>query len=256
LVHDGTVAAAMTRQLTTTGRVQERLEFCVAALTDAASVPANCGAFPSATTIDLGVIDNSSIAVAPVDNTATNPANDSYGAAMVNTNASNGVVITYFPEAATTVSASDTDQLRSFRVLPTDCTNNPASVTDQCFISADETAGSTFSAGIENFGLFIPCVAAAAGSQTTNNLATTPNAIYVGNVDTSLTDAAASSCENDEASNTFFGFDDTGTPDNITASPTVVDNEMIKIVFAATASPTTPTGQYFVTTTYIATPTF
>jgi hypothetical protein len=38
--------------------------------------------------------------------------------------------------------------------------------------------------------------------------------------------------------------------------PSVVDDEIIKLRFGATASATTPTGTYVVVTTYIATPTF
>lgn len=260
-VHDGTVAAGVTQQLTTTGRVQERLEFCVAALDDAtydATPPQDCGDFPTTTSVDLGVIDNGSIAISPVPNTVTNPANDSYGAAMVNTNAAGGVVIEYFPEEETVVSGSDTDQLRSFRVAPTDCDASAASVTDQCFVSADGVTPTLMAAGTENFGMFIPCIAAATASQTVDNLGDNQVAAYAGS-DGTMIDATPADCENDESTNTRFDFDDAavaGTATTITSSNSVVDNEWLKIVFAATASATTPTGQYSVTTTYIATPTF
>src|SRR5687767_11556233 len=54
-VHEGTVAAVMTNQLTVSGRVQERLVFCVGALGDADANPTSCATgdgFPTDITID------------------------------------------------------------------------------------------------------------------------------------------------------------------------------------------------------------
>lgn len=255
-VHNGTVAAAITQQLTTTGRVQERLEFCVAAISQATAEPTTCAGFPTTTNIDLGVIDNNSIVKAPVATTTTNGSNNRYGAAMVNTNASSGVAVTYFPEEVppALVSNSDTDQLRSFRVLPTDCSNAaPPIYTDQCFESASD-AGEDFANGTERFGLYIPCILSQ--GTTTNNLANTVNTAYSG-TDGDVTSGSATSCETDEqTANIRYGFDDSGSPDDLLSSASVVDNELIKISFAAVASATTPTGTYSIVTTYIATPTF
>lgn len=262
IVHYGTMAAAIVNQLTTTGRVQERLEFCVAALDDAATIPNGCANFPNTTSVDLGIIDGT-IVRSPADNSVTNPANDKYGAAMVDTNAANGVVVTYFPEIATPVSSGDTDQLRSFRVLPTDCNASAATLTDQCFriasYSANAGDGEDIVAGAERFGIFIPCVEATATSETDTNLA---NGTVIGDMeayngdDNDLVSGTPSTCENTENTNVRFGYRDDGTPSEVARSDTVVDDEMIKIVFGATASSTTPTGTYFVTTTWIATPTF
>lgn len=264
IVHDGTVAAGITQRLTTTGRVQERLEFCVAAIDDDDATPSSCAGFPSTTSIDLGVIDNTTIAKSPVEPTATNGSNDDYGVAMVNTNASGGVAITYFPEAATSVLSGDTDQLRRFRVLPTDCSATGTSLLDQCFISAS-SAGENFAAGTERFGLYVACVDGSQGTTTNGsgegNLSfatngATINATYSG-TDATLVDATPADCQNSEqGTNVKYGFDDSGTPDDLVASNTVVDDEMLKLSFAATAQTTTPTGTYYVITTYIATPTF
>jgi len=252
LLDNGVVAVAVVRQLVTYGRVQERLEFCVAAIDDGGAgdttIPANCGAVPTTTTIDIGIVDNNSIVYAPVDASPTNGANDYYGIAMVNTNAAGGVVVTYFPETDTTGGASN--QLRNFRVAGAACNATPTVVTDQCFVAAS-TAGENFSAGTERFGLYIPCIDTTQG--TTTNL--TANAAYDGS-DASTTSAV--NCENPAVptSQVNFAFDNTGSPVTLASSTTVVDDEIIKISFGATASATTPTGLYRLTTTYVATPTF
>lgn len=251
-VYDGVVAGGITQQLTITGRVQERLEFCVAAIGDGGAgdttLPANCAAAPTTTSVDIGTIDNSTIVKAPVNTTATNGSNDSLGIAMVNTNASGGVVVTYFPEAATNVSGGDTDQLRRFRVLPTDCSATTTSVTDQCFIAASN-AGETFSAGTERFGMNIPCIDTTQG--TTSNLGSVPAAYS----NTDATTTSSADCENTDAG-VKFAWDESGTAATIASSSSVVDDEIIKLSFGATASATTPTGTYTAVTTFIATPTF
>jgi len=254
LVHYGVVAAAITQQLTTQGRVQERLEFCVAAVEDSgitdAELPTNCSGAPTTTTVDLGVIDNSNISIAPIVGTPTNPANNAYGIAMLNTNSAGGVVVAYYPEADTSVANSDTHQLRSFRVAQTDCQDNTTPVfTDQCFESAEST-GTVFAAGTERFGVYVPCIDATKG--ITSNLATT--APYNG---TDGLHASSANCEvNKKATNVRFAWNPSNVAANLATSPSVVDNEIIKLSFGATASSTTPTGLYRVTTTYIATPTF
>jgi len=258
LLDQGVVAVAVVRQLVTYGRVQERLEFCVAAIDDDDTLPANCAAMPSTTTIDIGVVDNSSIAYAPVEPSTTNGANDAYGLAMINTNAAGGVVLTYFPEVDTNVAGGDTHQLRSFRVANADCNATATITTDQCFVSAS-TAGETFTAGTERFGIYIPCIDTSQG--TTTNLGAagagtgvsgTYNQAYDGG-DANLN--SLPDCEA-EIGTTDFAYDDSGTPATLVSSTSVVDDEIVKISFGATASATTPTGLYRVTTTYVATPTF
>lgn len=264
IVHNGTVAAAITQQLTTSGRVQERLAFCVAAIDDDDALPADCAAFPTTTSIDLGTIDNTTAPISmtsPVEPTATNGANDHYGIAMVNTNASGGVLIAYYPEEDTIVSGGDTDQLRNFRVASADCSATTTSVTDQCFINADAN-GEAFVAGTERFGLQVPCKDTTQGS--TNNLgsagtgagtAGTYNTAY-SNTDDTITSSA--DCESPTAGDTGvkFAWNNSGTAAPLISSTSVVEDEIVKLRFGAVAAATTPTGLYRVTTTYIATPTF
>lgn len=256
----GVVAAAYVDQLTVTGLVQERLEFCVSAMrggsTSPDSTPANCAGMVSTTEIAIGVIDGAAVYTTPVIQTATNQANERYGAAMVNTNASGGVSITYFAEEASSVSNSDTDKLRSFRVVPADCSPTVGSVTDQCFESASNT-GEVISAGTEKFGMHIACIDGTQGT-TTNNLTANINTAYdndPGDSPTAL-DYVANCQETATQPAAEFGFDESGVPVQLVASDTVVDDEMLKIRFGATASATTPQGSYLVVLTYIATPTF
>jgi len=263
-VHDGTVAAAIVRQITATGRVQERLEFCVAAQTDAlwdATKPADCtdiagaDAWPTTTLVDLGVIDNLAVKISPVDNTTTDPANDSFGIAMVDTNASNGVEITYFPEPASSVLASDADQVRSFRVIPTDCSATATTLTDQCFQSAGPVAQAITvdQTNQEIFGLYVACRWHSTGT-TAGTLTVSDD--YNGDDDDI---AEAADCENEAPiANYEVAFDDDPSDGLgvLASSTSVVDDEILAIRFAALAESTTPTGQYTVVTTYIATPTY
>jgi hypothetical protein len=242
-VDEGTVAAAMVRQLTVNGRVQERLEFCVSALDDAAALPANCAAMGTNTTIDLGVIDNTAVKVAPQNEVNNDGANDDYGVAQINTNASNGVVLAYFPDSAGT----GTNELRSFRVTGATCDVSGTNLTDQCFVDASGAA-EAFSAGTERFGLVVACVDNTQG--ITSNISTGVDA-YDGDDDSI---AFGADCENE--GETEFAWNDASTAATLASSSSVVNDEIVKLRFAATASPTTPTGSYTVTTTYIATTTF
>jgi len=248
LVDDGTVAVAFVDQLVTNGRVQERLDFCVAAITNPAALPADlstCSAI-NASTIDIGIIDNASIAVSPVATTATNGSNDKYGILMLNTNAAGGSVISYFPEAA----ATGTNQLRSFRVAGATCNASNATVTDQCFQDAD-VAGTTYSVATERFGIQIPCIDATQG--TTAGLGSVPAAYS--NTDNNTTSTA--NCEDISVdTGVKFAWNNSATATTLASSTGVVDDEIVKVRFGATAAATTPTGSFTVTTTYIATPTF
>ena len=275
----GTIAVAFVNQLNVTGRVQERLVFCVFALDDlagssatvgaaAGNFPTNCSAAEAtaSSSVDIGVVDNLNIARSPVDNAPpTSLGNDRFGAAMINTNASNGISLTYYATAAT----SGTNELRSFRVGGATCDVSGTSVVDQCFISANNTSGETLAAGTERFGMQIVCITnsntTTAGS--TANLGTggngtgssggTFNTVYA-NGDTTqaqLQDTGSDDCENSEAGN-LVAWRDSATAQALIHSSTVVDDELVKMRFAATANATTPTGTYTVATTYIATPVF
>jgi hypothetical protein len=254
---EGVVAAAFVDQLTVTGRVQERLDFCMAAIDDDDALPGDVGTCSalSDSGIDIGTIDNTSIAKAPVEPTATNGADDDYGIAMVNTNASGGVVVAYYADAATNVTGGDTDELRAFRVLPTDCTVGGASTTDQCFISADNDAdGEIIAAGTERFGMQVACIDGSQG--TTDNLGSVPDKYNnVDNDTTEVADCQKHSGAGSDAGNQF-AWNDSATAETVASSATVVDDEIIKLRFAATANATTPTGSYLVLSVFIATPTF
>lgn len=258
ILDQGTVAVAFVDQLTINGRVQERLDFCVAAIDDTDTVPVNVSTCSGLTdsNVDIGVIDDGSIAVAPVTNTPTNGSDDDYGILMVNTNASGGVVLGYYAEDPTSVSGGDTDQLKSFRVVPTDCNATASVTTDQCFVSASNAgSGSTITQGTEMFGMYIPCVDQNDGSRSTTANLTTVNGAYNGSDNSTSTVA---DCENETfTSGTATVAWNTGSSaDTLISSTSVVDDEIVKLRFAATASSTTPTGSYTVVTTYIATPTF
>ncbi len=279
LVDSGTVAANVVNLLTVTGRVQERLVFCVFALDDAAgssgtvgtaatNYPTNCTAAEAtaSSNVDLGVVDNLSIARSPVNNTPPSSiGNDRFGAAMVNTNASSGVTVGYYPDTGT-----GTNQLRSFRVQSQTCNASNANLTDACFQDA-ATTGTTFAAGSERFGLHIACIANSntqAGAGTTSNLGAggeggatsggTYNTFYDDESTAAtgdLADTAGDDCENATEDN-FFAWDSSGSLVNLVHSSTVVDDELIKMRFAATAEATTPTGTYTVASIFIATPVF
>ena len=250
LVDSGTVAVAFVDQLTTTGRVQERLNFCVAAITNAASEPASVAACSAlgTTSIDIGTIDNTTFAISPVTVTATNGSNDRYGILMTDTNGSGGLAISYYPEAATT----GTNQLRNFRVTGATCNASNANLTDQCFQeTAGGATGTTITTGSEYFGMNIACIFQ--GGSTTSLSVPGGAAGYNGDGVTT----SSATCEDPTVDTSKkFGWDSSGTAFTIASSTAVVDNEIVKVRFGATAAATTPTGAYTVVTTFIATPTF
>lgn len=220
---NGVVASAFVNQLTVSARVQERLVFCVGSV-DAASA-GDCTDI-SGTTIDIGVVDFSQVCV-----TGTlNPCEDDDGRngyALIQTNAQSGVVVTYYAEQETSSG--------KLKVPGATCTDN-ISTLDQCFNSTGTTKNSIV-AGTEEFGMTISEVNTSKGGLTTN---LTRDAEYAG----------------DGTAADGFAWDDTGTIDEIATSTSVLDDEMLVLRFAASASLTTPTGQYIVTSTYVATPTF
>jgi hypothetical protein len=230
-VDDGGIALSTANQLTINARVQEQLQFCVGTVAGAAAAPADCTGL-SGTTVDLGVVDSSAVSASPV--AATNGGNALNGAAMVRTNAANGVVVDYFAEQAT----SGTEHLGTLRVVGANC-NATGSSSDQCFnTSATKTA---FTAGTEAFGLTVVDVDRT-GSTTTNLEA---DAVY------------------DSRVTTGYAWQESGAFARLASSASgtgpeekVVDDEMLELSFAATAAVTTPTGSYAVTSTYVATATF
>lgn len=288
LTDDGIVAAAIVNQLTVTGRVQERLVFCAFALDDVAgsndaSVGDAGGDFPTrcssaeamaSSSVDIGVVDNSTIAEAPVDNTPpTSLGNDRFGALLVNTNASGGVALTYYATAA----GSGTNELRAFRVAGATCNVSGTDLTDQCFVSASDTAATPddFTAlqgagTTERFGMQVVCITNnnTISAGTTSNLgsggvSSTPTSnqfmtLYANGDSTQgdLEDNGTDDCENDVAESHLYGWNDNATAQFIIGASNVVDDEMVKLRFGAFANATTPTGTYTVASTFIATPTF
>lgn len=257
-VHTGTVAAAVVDQLTINGRVQERLDFCVAAVDDIDAVPTDvptCTALTD-TNVDLGIISESTTAIAPVDDSGINGADDDYGIMMLNTNATGGAVVSYFAEDAASVSAGDTHQLKAFRVVPTDCNAVTTTYTDQCFRSAEDQAGDgqVITSGAELFGMYIACIDTSSANGGGSQTLLTGNDEYDGSDETI---ANAANCDSEAfASGTGeLGWNNgaSKTAETLVSSATIVDDEVVKLRFGATAQATTPSGNYTVVTTYIAT---
>jgi hypothetical protein len=245
---DGGVAAAIVSQLTVNARVQEQLQFCVGSLDNGGSAPADCATGFTGTTVDIGVVDSAG-AVTPV--ATSSGGNNKNGAAMVRTNAANGVVIDYFAEQAT----SGTNHLGSLRVTGASC-NAGAVGTDQCFNSAGTTS-ITFTASTEKFGMTISSIDVTSSATPTSNVVR--DAAYDGNGSLSGTCTAADAGTDEPC----WAWDESGSFDRIASSAgggsaetRVVDDEMLLLRFAAVAGVTTPTGQYTVVSTYVATATF
>ena len=264
---DGGLALSTANQLTVNARVQEQLQFCVGTTTvnDATtSVAASCAAAftgTCGTTIDLGTIDSSVVSVSPVSVTPGNPGggNACNGAAMVRTNAANGVIVTYFPEA----DGTGTNHTRALRVLGATCNADayPSTTnTDQCFNSKGAGQG-TIANAVESFGVTVSGINC--GSTTsyscvfstgTYNMAR--NASYDG--DGTNTYQADSGVVTTTTNGYLWSESATAATLASSAASTtkVVDDETLILKFAATSNITTPTGLYAVTSTYVATATF
>ncbi len=242
-VDSGVVAYAIISQLTVNARIQEILNFCVGTTTvdDATTSPGtDCSAI-SGTTVDIGVLDATTINVSPV---STNGGSNTNGIAMLRTNAQSGAIITYFAE--------QNSSSGKLKVAGQSCTGTIT--TDQCINSQGTTQG-TFTAGVEKFGMTVAGVNCSATTTTSYSCAFASNtnnlkqvAQYTGNTTTAY------------GVTNGYAWDDTGTVTTIATSAgsavKVVDDESIIMKFAATPSITTPTGAYTVTSTYVATATY
>ncbi len=251
----GAVAQSTSQTLTVNARVQEILSFCVGStLIDdtTTSVAADCSAV-TGTSVDLGVVSNSAVNVTPV--AATSGGDLKNAVAMVQTNAVNGVTISY-------KAIQDTSSGK-LKVVGAACSG--VTVTDQCFNSAGTTQAA-FTAGTENFGMTIAGVncASVPGTAYTCNYLTgqnnlEPTAQYIGATYTySSTGASTNTYGSSNAKG--YTWDDTGTAQTIASSAPsavkVVADEALILKFAATAGITTPTGQYQTQADFIATPTY
>lgn len=226
----GTVAASTTQTLTITARVLEVLNFCIGTTTvdDATtSTGADCNSI-SGTTVDLGVLDSSAIAVSPVSSgTGGNAVN---GVAMLKTNASNGATVSY-----RAIQQSGTNHQGALRVVGATC--NVGNVnTDQCIDSAGTTQ-ITFTAGTEKFGMTIAGVNCGSTTAYTCTFSTgtynlTRNAQYDG------------TGANTYGTTQGFAWREDGNTDQIASSTGAVDREALILKFAATPNIITPTGSY------------
>ncbi len=251
-IDDGGVAMAIANHLTLTARVQEVLQFCVG--TDDSSTLSSSGAGATGddctdvlgTDLSLGVVDSSSIQrTSDADNgaTATNlTGND--GLFMVRTNASSGAIVYYKAEHVTGLSNGGAATLRRGSV--DDC-GTIASVSNACFNSAGgdtvTPAQSAITAGTELFGMTLRSKSNVTGGAT-NVL--TCDAAYDGD----------GSCSTGAATGYAWSAGATPTFDTIATSSGPIDDEIARIEFAATASPTTPTGLYTTTANFVATSTY
>ena len=256
-VDSGGVAMSTVDQLTVTARVQEQLEFCVAALTATDITTVTTGAategtcsgaawVAAGTEVDLGVID-SVTPVAGINGASPVPAanggNDTTGAMIIRTNAVNGVDISYFAERTTDAAVDDTTnfhQLGALRVAgaTVDCNAVATTETDQCFESS--TAGIDLSAAGEGFGAQVGTI-----QDTTD-----------ASVDTSASLTAQGNYATGGSTFVWNSSGGAGATELIAQSASVLDYTLMEFDFGARSSATTPTGAYTVTSTYIATATF
>lgn len=219
LTDTGVVAEAFVNQLTINALVQETLQFCIGT----ADGGTDCTGI-SGTTVNIGNVSDAAVSISPV--ASGSGGNNVNGLAMVRSNAQGGVVVVYF----TTLDTSS----GKLKVAGQACTDN-ISLVDRCINSTTSTQNSIV-AGTEEFGMTISSVDVSNGS--TSNLTRDTN--YDG----------------DGTAGGGWAWLDDGTTDQIASSSTVVDDEMLVLRFAATASVTTPTGSYTTQANFIATPTF
>jgi hypothetical protein len=220
-VDDGGVAMAIASELTITARVQEVLQFCVGSTYNGTNIPANDCNNITGVDINLGVVDSS---------TTVFTAGATDGKAMIRTNANSGAVIYYKAEQNTSSG--------SLKVAGATCSGS--STTDQCFNSIGGTQ-TAISPGVEAFGMTLTNLSTANGSVATTLVC---DGAYDGD----------GSCG--VGAPTGYAWLDNGTFDTIASSASVLDDVMVNLKFAATASPTTPTGLYTVTANFVATATF
>jgi hypothetical protein len=229
-VDDGGIALSVANELTVTARVQEVLQFCIGTETASTYAPLDasddCGDV-AGTALSLGVVDSNGIS------TTSNIAVPNDGVAMVRTNAISGVVMYYKAEQNTSSG--------KLKIAGQAC--NGTNFDDPCFNSVGGTRAAITS-GTENFGVALKNRSTTGGGNT--------NAV---SCDTEYRGDGTAGCTGAVAGNNYAWLD-TGAFDTIASSGGPVDDELVEIEFAATASPTTPTGLYTVTANFVATATF
>jgi hypothetical protein len=227
-VDDGGIALAVANELTVTARVQEVLEFCIGtdtASTGLGNVAGDDCTDVAGTDLSLGVVDSNSVA------TTSNIDVPNDGVAMIRTNALNGAAVYY--------KAEQDNASGQLKISGSTCSG--VSLADPCFNSAGDTVQTAIVAGTEMFGMTLRDRNNTSGGATN---ALTCDSIYDGD----------GSCGTGAV--TGYAWLDTGAFDTIASSTGPIDDEKVSIEFAATASPTTPTGLYTVTANFVATSTF
>jgi hypothetical protein len=249
-VDDGTVAGSTTQLFTVNATIQEALSFCVGATTinDATTATPDCSSV-SGTSLNLGTLQPTTTSVSPV--VAGNNGDGNNAIARLSTNASNGTNVTY-----KAFQQSGTNHQGTLRVGGATC-NVGVVNTDQC-INARGTTQGTITAGTEHFGMTVAAVNCAA---TTAYTCTFAGGTYnlIRDADYDGTGANTYPTDTDlvaGTTNAGYAWDESGTPDSIAASTTVVDAEALIIKFAATPNIVTPTGSYTALADFVATPTY
>lgn len=238
-VDEGGIALAVANELTVTARVQEVLEFCIGTETSSTGlVDTTDGcAEVSGTNLSLDVVDSNSIATTSTIDTP----ND--GVMMIRTNAVNGAVMYYKAEQDASANAGK----GALKINGSDCSLTITDLDDPCFNSVGTTRA-VIAAGVEDFGFAIKDRVLTYGGATDDVVC---DGNYAGDANTTL----GASCKGAVAG-ANYAWDDTGVFDTLASSAGPVDDELMALEFAATASPTTPTGLYTVTANFVATATF
>ncbi len=248
----GGIALSTTNSLTVSAVVQEVLQFCVGGTTNndaTTSIAATCaasftGSGTCGNTVNLGVLDSGAINISPVSASAPTNGNACNGAAMVRTNAANGVNIAYYAEQD-----AGTNKKGALRVPGIACSVG-ADNTDRCIESAGVTQ-SVFTAGTEEFGMTIASINCGSTSAYSCSFASSTN-----KVSRNAQYDGSSATVHGSSAGTGYAWDESGTPTSIASSAGVVDDEALIMHFAATPNVTTPTGSYTVKANLIATSSF
>lgn len=252
----GTVAAATTQVLTVSATIQEVLNFCIGTTSvdnATSSVGANCAAI-GGTTVGLGTLSSAQTNFSPV--TTANGGTNTNGVAFVQTNAVNGITISY-----DAIQQAGTNHKGTLRVagggVTCDATIPSTDATDQC-INAKSTRG-TIVVGTEAFGMAVAYVNCGAVTGYTCNYATPQtNLTRATNYNCTGTNTAAVT-DKDTISTTsqcqYMWIED-GTVTQIASASTIVNYEALILKFGATPAITTPTGAYTAQSDYIAVATY
>ncbi len=265
-VDTGNVASATTQTFTVNATVEEQLTFCVGSVNGASSTVENattgydyaipaCGSL-AGSSLSLGTLNSSYVSVSPMSTSQPYNGDLNSAVAELTTNAAHGSVISY-----NAVQQSGTNHQGALRVPGATCTTG-TSYTDQCIISIGPTAAA-ITAGNEDFGMTVTginCHNVPTTAYTCNG--TTHNLTVNSNYYCNATDAATSFSSYDaggQVSGTTvcsYAWDESGNPETVATSSSVVGGEALIIEFAATPELTTPTGAYTAQANYVATPTF